>query len=101
VGPLQTRASVQLANPAIRMSVLSVYRRTGGGYVLSHEPMRARHTRHADEPLMGIGVVESELLGAKLRAHLAQQLAQASHAFVSAELFDGRGRVGGHLHDRR
>jgi hypothetical protein len=74
------------------MSILSVYRRTGGGYVFSPEPMTARQTRDYAELLVGIGIVESETLGPNLAAIVARQLAQSAYAVVSATLFDeGRG----------
>jgi hypothetical protein len=55
------------------MSVLSVYRRKGGGY---------------GEPLVGIGVLESETLTADLAANVARQLAGSAHALVSVECFE-------------
>jgi hypothetical protein len=74
------------------MSILSVYRRTGGGYVFSPEPMTAGQTRDYAELLVGIGMVESEALGPNLAATVARQLAQSAYAVVSAALFDeGRG----------
>jgi len=74
------------------MSILSVYRRTGGGYVFSPEPMTAGQTRDYAELLVGIGMVESEALGPNLAAIVARQLAQSAYAVVSAALFDeGRG----------
>lgn len=81
------------------MSVLSVYRRTGGGYVLSPARMAATPSQDHDGAL--VGVVESETFGALLDAHVARQLTYASRAFVSAELFDDARRAPGRLHDRR
>lgn len=70
------------------MCVLSVYRRKGGGYVLSPEPMSAKQAQDYNEPLVGIGVVGSEKLEVSLAANIAQQLAQGAYARVSAEAFD-------------
>lgn len=70
------------------MSVLSVYRRKGGGYLLSSQPMSAKQAEGYGEPLVGIGIVESEALATDLAAQVAQQLAQSAHALVSAESFD-------------
>ena len=81
------------------MSVLSVYRRTGGGYVLSPARMAASPSQDQDEPM--VGVVESETFGALLSAHVARQLTYASRAFVSAEVFDDAGRASRRLHDGR
>ena len=70
------------------MSVLSVYRRKGGGYLLSSKPMSAQQAQVYDEPLVGIGVVESESLSTDFAAQVAQQLSQCAHALVSAKSFD-------------
>jgi len=78
------------------MSVLSVYRRTGGGYVLSHEPMGVLHPNASDRSLVRMGVVESESLGATLGVQVAHQLAQKSKALVSAKSFDEQTPRGTH-----
>ena len=70
------------------MSVLNVYRRKGGGYLLSHEPMETTHSTVGARSFARIGVVESETFGANLGEEVAHQLAQRSQAFVSAKLFD-------------
>ena len=70
------------------MSILCVYRRNGGGYLLSSEPMTAQQSRDYAERLVGIGVVESETLAANLAASVAGQLAASTYAVVPASLFD-------------
>jgi len=74
------------------MSVLSVYRRKGGGYVLSHGPMRSGHPTAGGQSLVLIGVVESEHVGAQV----ARKLAEKSQAFVSAKSFDEALPLGKH-----
>ena len=70
------------------MSVLRVYRRRGGGYVLSRDSMETTPSTVGDPTLVRIGVVESETFGAHLGQEVAHQLARGSQAFVPATLFD-------------
>ena len=56
--------------------------------MLSPAPMSAGQAQDYDESLVGIGVVESEVLEANLASQVAQQLAHSAHALVSAESFD-------------
>ena len=79
------------------MSILIVYRRNGGDYLLSAQRMTARQTADCHEPLVDVGMVESEQLGAPLAECVTRQLAQGPLASVSAAVFDAPRRH----HDQR
>lgn len=72
----------------ILMSILSVYRRNGGGYLLSPGPMTAGEAGACCPSVVGIGVIETEALGTDLAAEVTSQLRDSTYAVVSAASFE-------------
>lgn len=71
------------------MSILSACFRKRGGSLLSSQSMRARQAQGCDAPWVGIGVLGSEALTARLAAHVVRQLTQRTLVVVSAACVGG------------